>query len=71
MSKVNEITEDLADLLKTDVVYLCPECNNVTEIHLNPYYYWECEKCNHKEDYTNLPMKTAKDVVAEVLRKYL
>jgi len=55
---------------KQGSVNLCPKCNNITEVVSNPYYYWECETCGHKADYTSLPFKHAKDFVRDILSEY-
>jgi hypothetical protein len=45
------------DSLKKLVEY-CPKCKKKTEVHPNPYYYWECEHCGCNDySYTQLPTK--------------
>jgi hypothetical protein len=53
--------------IKGGSIYLCPMCDNPTKVNPNPYYFWNCEFCEHQEDYTTIPYKTQKDLVKDIL----
>lgn len=62
--------EEIDHAFKTGMVYICPDCAKVTNVHANPYYYHECEHCGRKGYYTQLQMKTVKESIKEILHKY-
>ena len=65
----NEIYLKLKSIFDRGNIEYCPKCNEITNVISNSMYYWKCDNCDYECDYRNLPIKSVKEQVIDILNK--
>jgi len=70
MKDFDEFYKEIEVCFKRGSVDICPQCQSITKIFPNPYYYHECKLCGWKGDYRDCEIKGVKQQVEEIVYKY-
>jgi hypothetical protein len=62
--------KEMEQAFKKEIVDICPNCNEITNVKANPYYYHKCH-CGWEGDYYDCIYKYPIDFAREILMKHL